>query len=122
VGKLSKDLGNLGESIAVRHLSEIGYKVLERNFRSNQGEIDIIAEDGEVLSFVEVKNYSFRSYGTPLGAVRKSKRENIIHAARTYLYKKNIKDKSCRFDVLSIYWESRGERKIELIKDAFRIN
>ena len=121
MGKLSKSLGNLGEDMAVKYLNENGYRVLDRNFRSNQGEIDIIAEDGDVLSFVEVKNYSFRSYGCPLGAVRKSKRENIIHAARTYLYKKNIKDRSCRFDVLSIYWKSIEERTIELIKDAFRL-
>jgi len=121
MGKFSKSFGNLGEDIAAGHLKEQGYKVLDRNFRSSQGEIDIVAEETDILVFVEVKNYSFRSFGMPLGAVRKSKRENMIHAARTYLHKKNIKNRFCRFDVLSIYWESSGNRKIELIKDAFRL-
>lgn len=122
MGDLSKRLGSFGENIAVNYLKNIGYKVLERNFRSSQGEVDIIAEDGGFLVFLEIKNYSFRSFSSPIFAIRKSKRESIIHAARYYLYKKNIRERSCRFDVLTIYWEANGERRIELIKDAFRVN
>ena len=121
MGEYSKRFGNLGESIASAYLKDNGYRVLDSNFRSNQGEIDIIAEEGDVLVFVEVKNYSYRSYGMPLGAVRKGKRESIIHAAKTYLYKNRIRDKNCRFDVVSLYWESMSQRKVELIKDAFRL-
>jgi len=116
--RTSVDIGRTGENIAADYLESNGYKVIERNFRSQQGEVDIIARDGEFLVFIEVKNYSFRSIGTPLGAVRKSKRESIIHAARTYLYKNNIKDTNCRFDVLSIYNSSQ----FQLIKDAFHVN
>jgi len=116
--KVSVDIGRNGEDIAAQYLTNKGYLVIERNFRSQQGEVDIIARDGEFLVFIEVKNYSFRSIGTPLGAVRKSKRESIIHAARTYLFKNNIKGINCRFDVLSIY--NRSE--FQLIKDAFHVN
>jgi putative endonuclease len=121
MGRQSKQIGQFGEDIAANYLRGLGYVIFERNFRSTQGEVDIIAEDGEVLVFVEVKNYSFRSLGSPYAAVNKNKRENIIHAARTYLYKRKITDKTCRFDVLTICWDESGGRKIELIKDAFRL-
>lgn len=116
--KASVDIGRTGEDIAAQYLTNKGYLIIERNFRSQQGEVDIIARDGEFLVFIEVKNYSFRSIGTPLGAVRKSKRESIIHAARTYLFKNKIKGINCRFDVLSIYNMSQ----FQLIKDAFHVN
>jgi len=121
MGELSKKLGILGEDIAANHLAGLGYKVIDRNFRSLHGEVDIVAEDGETLVFIEVKNYSFRSYGSPYSAIVRSKKESIVHAARTYLYRNRVADKACRFDVMAIYWDVEGGRKIELIKDAFRI-
>ena len=116
MGEMSKRIGDLGEDIATKYLENLRYRIIERNFRSQQGEIDIVGFDGEVLAFIEVKCYSFRSYSTPNFAIRKNKREGIIHAARTYLYKKRIVDRSCRFDVLTIYWDEGGGRKVELIK------
>lgn len=114
--------GIKGEEIAEKYLQEQGYQILEKNFHSQQGEVDIIAKDGEFLVFVEVKNYSFRNLGSPLGALRKSKRESIVHAAQTYLYKNSIKDTYCRFDVLTIYRRMDGSRAIELYKNAFMVN
>lgn len=114
----SVDIGSRGEDIAVQYLRGKGYIILERNFHSQQGEIDIIARDADHLVFVEVKNYSFRSIGSPLGAIRKAKKDSIIHAARTYLYKNNIRGINCRFDVLSI----NNMSKFQLIKDAFHVN
>ncbi len=120
MGKESVTIGREGEEIAIRHLIERGYRIVERNFHSQQGEIDIVAKDGEFLVFVEVKLYSISSFGTPLGAVRRSKKESIIHAARTYLMKKNIRDINCRFDVLAIYKSWKGLVTFDLIKDAFQ--
>lgn len=122
MGKESKEIGNIGEDRAVEYLANIGYQILERNFHSNQGEIDIIARDSEFLVFIEVKNYSFRSFAYPLGAIRKSKRESLIHAAQTYLFKHNIKDTYCRFDVLAIYCNRNGNSKTVLLKNAFQVN
>jgi putative endonuclease len=122
MGIESYQQGIKGEEIAEKHLAQQGYKVLEKNFHSQQGEIDIIALDRGVLVFVEVKNYSFRSYGSPLGAVRKSKRESIVHAARTYLLKNRIKNVNCRFDVLTIYRNPNGSHRIELYRNAFLVN
>ncbi len=115
----SYQLGKKGEEEAERYLCSIGFEVLERNFHSQQGEIDIIAKDKETLVFVEVKSFSFRSFGSPVGAVRKNKKQSMIHAARTYLYKKNIKDVYCRFDVVTIYRLPNGSKKIEHFRSAF---
>ena len=122
MGQESYELGKSGEEAAERYLVQQGYKILERNFHSQQGEIDIVARDKDFLVFVEVKNYSFRSLGTPLSAVRKNKRQSIIHAARTYLYKKNIQNTFCRFDVVTIFRRHDGSRAIELYKNAFGVN
>ncbi len=114
--------GIKGEEAAEKYLIQHGYEILERNYRSQQGEIDIIARDGQFLVFVEVKNYSFRCYGTPAGAVRKNKKQSIIHAAETYLYRNKIKDTYCRFDVITIYRRMDGSRAVELYKDAFYVS
>lgn len=122
MGLESYQQGIRGEEIAEKHLVQQGYQILEKNFHSQQGEIDIVALDKDVLVFVEVKNYSFRSYGSPLGSVRKSKRESIIHAARTYLLKNRIRNVNCRFDVLTVYRKLNGSRRVELYRNAFMVN
>lgn len=122
VGKESTILGKEGETIAIDHLIEHGYKIIDRNYRSQQGEIDIIAKDGEFLVFVEVKAYSTGSFGFPLGAVGSSKKKSMIHAARTYLMKNNIKNVNCRFDVLAIYRSWQGLSSFDLIKGAFHVS
>jgi putative endonuclease len=122
MGLKSYQTGKEGEEAAEKFLLQQGYEIIEKNFHSQQGEVDIVARQGDFLVFIEVKNYSFRSYGSPLGAVTKSKRQSIIHAAQTYLYKKNIKDTYCRFDVVTIYRRMDGSQAIELYKNAFAVN
>jgi putative endonuclease len=122
MGIESTILGKEGEDTAVTYLIEHGYQLIDRNYRSQQGEIDIIAKDGAFLVFVEVKAYSMSSFGFPLGAIGPAKRKSMIHAARTYLMKNNIKDVNCRFDVLGIYKSWSGLPNFELIKDAFNVS
>jgi len=122
MGLESYEAGREGEDAAVVYLRQNGYRILERNFRSQQGEVDIIAREGEFLVFVEVKNYSFRSRGTPAGAVRQNKKQSIIHAAQTYLYKGRIGDTFCRFDVITLYRRPDGSRAIEHYRNAFMVN
>lgn len=114
--------GIKGEEIAEKYLIQKGFEILERNYHSQQGEVDIVAKDKEFLVFVEVKNYSYRSYGSPVGAVGKNKKKSIIHAAQTYIYKNNIKNTYCRFDVIAIFRRFDGSRKIEHYRDAFYVN
>jgi putative endonuclease len=122
MGMESYQQGIKGEELAEKYLSQLGYEVLERNFRSQQGEIDLVAREGGFLVFVEVKNYSYRSLGKPAAVIKKSKKESIIHAARYYLYKNRIKNVNCRFDVITIYRGIDGSRKMELYRNAFFVN
>jgi putative endonuclease len=122
MGMESYKQGIKGEELVEKYLSQQGYKIIERNFRSQQGEIDLVAQDGEFLVFVEVKNYSYRSLAKPAAVIRKSKKESIIHAARYYLYKNRIKNVNGRFDVVTIYRGIDGSRKIEHYRNAFFVN
>ena len=106
-------IGKLGEDIATKYLENKGYKILERNFRCRQGEIDIIASEGvsviyekerpEKIVFVEVKTRKSVSFGTPAEAVTEAKQKHIKAATQYYLYSKDIKDTEIRFDVIEIY-------------------
>lgn len=122
MGMESYQKGKIGEEIARIYLGGKGFKILEQNYHSQQGEVDLIACYKDLLVFIEVKNYSYQSWGSPFGAITKNKRNSIIHAARTYLWKNNIKDINCRFDVLSIYHRRDGSHQIEHLEDAFYVN
>lgn len=121
MGRESYQLGIQGEESACEYIRQQGFTIFERNFRSQQGEIDIIAKDGKYLVFVEVKAYSHRSLTSPLYAVQKNKRGSIIHAARFYLHKNKLYNEPCRFDVVAIYKKFSGETVIDHIKNAFGI-
>jgi putative endonuclease len=112
-------LGKKGEELAVRFLKKEGYRIIDKNYRTPFGEIDIIADDGGVLVFVEVKTRSGDVFGSPFEAVDRRKRDKIRKVALCYL-KKIKKEPAARFDVLSIDCEC-GEKKIDHIKDAFEV-
>lgn len=115
----NKALGDLGEALAADYLVESGMYILERKYRAFAGEIDIIAKDGSYLVFVEVKTRRTQSYGTPAQAVNYVKRTKIIQTARAYLYRHHLEDKSCRFDVVEVYYNGAHNIKINHIKNAF---
>ncbi|RKY28848.1 MAG: YraN family protein [Candidatus Omnitrophota bacterium] len=108
------------EDLAVNYLKQRGYKVLERNFRSFLGEIDIIAKDKGVLCFVEVKGRTFPYKYGPLEAVSKSKRKKIERCAFCYLKQKGLFSLRARFDVLSVV-KFREGLEFYLIKGAFNL-
>ena len=110
--------GEKGESIAVKQLKKEGYKILERNYRTKLGEIDIIAEDGEVITFIEVKARKSEKFGTPRHAVTPAKQKKISMVALSYLKEKNQFDKRARFDVVTINSESSNST-VNVIKNAF---
>lgn len=109
-----KLLGRAGEIEASKLLKKNGYEILEMNFRTRLGEADIIAKQGEVIVFVEVKTRSDESFGAPSEAVNYKKREKYFRVATEYLLKKGLNDKPCRFDVIEI-----ENGKINHIIDAF---
>jgi putative endonuclease len=112
----SRQVGNRGEDMAVRYLQLRFYKILERNYRTASGEIDIIAKKGNTYVFVEVKYRSNVSKGMPREAVTVQKQEKIRRTAQHYLATNNINENSTdiRFDVIEIL----GQR-IEHLKACF---
>lgn len=111
-----KLFGKAGELKAADYLKQKGYKILETNFKTRIGEIDIIALDGEYIVFVEVKTRAGDEYGAPSEAVDRRKREKYGKVATEYLVKSKNTDVPCRFDVIEI-----ENGKINHIVDAFSV-
>lgn len=108
--------GSYGEELAAEYMEERGMEILARNFFSSFGEIDIIAREGDILVFTEVKTRKDRTYGHALDAVTPSKMEKIIKTANYYILAKDMEDYQPRFDVCGIYLEPL---EITYIKNAF---
>ena len=113
-----KKVGVWGENVAVEYLKSKGYKIVERNFRCRFGEIDIIAEDGDVLTFVEVRTRFEGEKNPPQLSVNNKKQNHISRVAKYYIMLKKIKDVVCRFDVVAI---NKKDMKIEHIINAFEV-
>ena len=109
-----KLLGKIGEKKAAEFLKKKGYKILECNYKSPFGEIDIIAQDGEYTVFIEVKTRTGEDFGAPSEAVDIRKRQKYVKSASYYLSFKDKWETPSRFDVIEI---KNGE--INHIIDAF---
>lgn len=117
--ELRHAVGKAGEEAAVQYLCQHGYRILERNYRCRFGEIDLIARDGRMLAFVEVKTRRSQKYGPAAAAVTLEKQRHLIKASQTYLIQRKKTDAFCRFDVVTIEMDAQPPH-IELIKDAFQ--
>lgn len=109
----NKRLGKQGENAAVLYLVFHGWRIVERNFVSPFGEIDIIARKGETLAFIEVKTRLTETYGVPSEAVNARRKQRYISGANFFLTDRNI-DLTVRFDIIEVY---RG--KINHLENAF---
>lgn len=95
-------LGKSGEERAVRELERRGYAILARRYRTRHGEIDIVADDGGTIVFVEVKARETSDCGTAADAVTIYKQRRLTAMAVDYLARNHIADRPCRFDVVAI--------------------
>ncbi|HEX4795378.1 MAG TPA: YraN family protein [Humisphaera sp.] len=111
-------LGDRGENLAARHLRNLGYKIIVRNFRCPVGEIDIVARDGATLVFVEVKT-RVQDEPTPEDQVNPEKRQQLTKAAKTYLSRYGIPQPPARFDVVAIVWPDGRDPQIRHTPHAF---
>jgi len=119
VTRSSAGLGARGETEGARHLESLGFRILERRFRTRAGEIDLVAEDGDTLVFVEVKSRSALGFGSPAEAVDARKQARLRRTAEIYLMEHGARDRHCRFDVLEVLRSSGGRLRYALIRDAF---
>ena len=115
-------LGQMGESLAARHLEEQGYRILDRNMRTPHGEIDVIAAKDEILVFVEVKTRRVRpnspnAYHPSLNVTAK-KQATLRNAGSWYYGTFGPQSLQPRFDVISVMME-RGQPRIEHLQNAF---
>jgi putative endonuclease len=114
-----QQFGTDSESMAVNYLKENGYQIIERNYRTKIGEIDIIAKDGDTIVFVEVKARKSRAYN-PKEAVTNSKKRKISMVALYYLKSTRQINVRARFDVVAID-SAKNSGAVELIKNAFEL-
>ena len=114
-------MGDKGEDLASKYLKRRGYKILERQYRCQLGEIDIIASRKDFVVFVEVKTRFDNAYGTPASAVSYIKRKRIIQIASVYL--ERFPDKSARFDIIEVIGNMKDGKfhkvSIDHIENAF---
>lgn len=100
-------LGNLGETLAVDYLEKRGYAILERNYRTPYGEIDIISRYGETIVFVEVKTRLSSTLGPPEISITRRKQEHMRHAAEYYIQQHPELNNDWRVDVITLQMQNR---------------
>jgi putative endonuclease len=97
-----RDLGAFGERLAAAHLEAKGYRIRARNFRCREGEIDIVAEDGDCLVFVEVRTRRGDAFGSPAESVTLAKERRLLTVARAYLQEHADVPPNQRIDVVGV--------------------
>ena len=113
-----QQLGKSGESIAIKCLVKNGYRIVERNYRNDLGEIDIIAKDKDTLVFIEVKSRRSYGFGNPKYAITLKKQRKISMVALSYLKSTHQDNARARFDVVAIGMDM-DPPEIEIIRNAF---
>ncbi|MFH1782133.1 MAG: YraN family protein [Candidatus Omnitrophota bacterium] len=113
--------GKKGEALALDFLKKQGYKILQKNYKTKLGEIDIIGRDGPYTSFIEVKARTGKRFGLPEESVDIKKQIKLTNVALYYIKEHAIKDTLLRFDVVSIEDVNSSSPEIKLIKNAFEV-
>lgn len=119
IGWLRRLFGDRGERAAARYLRSQGYRILARQVRNGLGEIDLIAMDGDVIVFVEVKTRSSLVAGHPVEAVDHRKQKQLTRAALSWLKHHRLLDRRGRFDVVAILWQQGSDPQIQHYRNAF---
>lgn len=111
------ELGKKGEQLAVEYLIKNGYTILDKNWRFQKAEIDIIAQKDNILAVVEVKTRSSDYFGDPQDFINPKKISLLVNAINEYVISKDL-DVEVRFDIIAII-KTKKETKMEHLEDAF---
>jgi len=111
-------LGRYGEQVAAQHLVDQGLVVLERNWRCDVGEIDIVARDGDTLVVCEVKTRSGTGYGSPLEAVTEEKARRLRRLAARWVQASGLHPPAIRIDVVAVLASGRGPASVQHVRGA----
>lgn len=115
----TRSTGDWGEDLALGYLTERGYKLVVRNYRTRYGELDLVIRSGDTLVFVEVKLRHGREFGDPIEAVTYRKQAAVRSMAEQYLAEREPDFEDLRFDVVGILASRNEPPKIQHIQDAF---
>jgi putative endonuclease len=111
-------LGDAGEGAAAELLRSRGYRIVARNHRCRRGEVDLVAEKGELLVFVEVRTRATEAFGSPEETVSPAKQRRVLAAARDFLARWRGPERGARFDVVSVVDSPQGP-KLQHFENAF---
>ena len=115
-------LGRYGERTARSHLERRGYTILESNYRTRTGEVDLVTEQNGVLAFVEVRTLRGAKLGSPEESITERKRSRLVALAQEYLQAHNIEDAEWRIDVVALELDSRGRLvRLDVIENAVEV-
>ncbi|MFC6237856.1 YraN family protein [Longivirga aurantiaca] len=109
-------LGRFGEDVAARHLEAEGFVVLERNWRCADGELDILARDGDTLVVCEVKTRSSLRYGSPFEAITERKLHRLERLGMRWMRERGVRPQRMRVDIVSVLAPPGGRRVIEHVR------
>jgi putative endonuclease len=114
-------LGAEGERVAKAYLRTQGFRILRENYSTPLGEIDLIAQEGGVVVFVEVKARASGEFGPPQASVTRQKQRQIVKVAELFLQRNRLSGAACRFDVVAVTFagSKTTQPEILLIRDAF---
>lgn len=110
-------LGRFGEAMAVRHLRDDGFIILDRNWRCAIGEIDIVAKDADTLVICEVKTRSSLRYGSPLEAITETKLHRLERLAAAWIRDRDVRVGRIRIDAVCVYRPVRGQATVDHLRD-----
>ena len=114
----AQEFGQQGEERAAQYLAALGYTIVTRNYRAQRGELDIVAQDGQILVFVEVKSRRGSAHGSPAEAVTLAKQKLCIRTALHYMQQNNALEDEVRFDVVEVRF-AQGTWQLSHIINAF---
>lgn len=112
-------VGRYGERVAAAHLAADGMQVLATNWRCRQGEIDIVALDGDVLVVCEVKTRSTLAYGTPAEALTPVKLRRLWRLAARWLAEHELRPREVRVDLVAVLLQRRGPAQLEHVRGVW---
>ena len=116
----AQTLGRRGEDAAARYLRRLGYVIVARGHKDSIGELDLVAVDGRIVVFIEVKTRTSHDAGHPADAVDDAKQRRLTRLALAYLKRHDLLECRARFDVVAVTWPADNNRPtIEHFQDAF---
>lgn len=115
----NRKIGNFGEMLVITYLENLNYKVLDKNYYTKYGEIDIIAKDKQEYVFIEVKTRTSQKFGRAVEAIDINKQEHIKKASKVYIYLKRLENKYIRYDIIEVYFWNNNKYCINHLKNNF---